>query len=56
MDPDSELITLLTVPASNGDEAADAAVLIRQEEEAHGNDVGAPRPTGPCARERDCGS
>lgn len=39
MDPDSELITSLTVPASNGDEAADAAVLIRQEEEAHGNDV-----------------
>lgn len=39
MDPDSELITSLTVPASNGEEAADAAVLIRQEEEAHGNDV-----------------
>jgi Transposase DDE domain len=39
MDPDSELITSLTVPASSGDEAADAAVLIRQEEEAHGNDV-----------------
>jgi len=39
MDADSELITSLTVPAFHGEEAADAAVLIRQEEEAHGNDV-----------------
>jgi transposase len=39
MDPDSELITSLIVPASSGEEAADAAELIRQEEEAHGNDV-----------------
>jgi transposase len=39
MDADSELITSVIVPASNGDEAADAALLIRQEEEAHGNDV-----------------
>jgi transposase len=39
MDSDSELITSLVVPASNGDEADDAAILIRQEEEAQGNDV-----------------
>ena len=53
MDPDSELITSLTVPASNGDEAADAAVLIRQEEEAHGNDVGALSADGAlCKGER----
>jgi transposase len=39
MDADSELITAVTVPVSSGDEANDAAVLIRQEEEAHGNDV-----------------
>jgi transposase len=39
MDPDSELITSLIVPASNGEEAADAALLIGQEEEAHGNHV-----------------
>ncbi len=53
MDPDSELITSLTVPASNGDEAADAAVLIRQEEEAHGNDVEALSADGAlCKGER----
>jgi hypothetical protein len=39
MDADSELITSLNVLPANGDEAADAATLIRQEEEAHGNDV-----------------
>jgi transposase len=39
MDSDSELITSVIVPASNGDEADDAAMLIRQEEQAHGNDV-----------------
>jgi transposase len=39
MDPDSELITELNVLAAGGDEAADAITLIRQEEEAHGNDV-----------------
>lgn len=39
VDPDSEILTSLNVPPRNGDEADDAAVLIRQEEEAHGNDV-----------------
>jgi transposase len=39
MDSDSELITSLVVPASNGDEADDAAILIQQEEQAQGNDV-----------------
>ncbi len=39
MDSDSEIITEINVLAANGDEAGDAAVLIRQEEEAHGNDV-----------------
>jgi transposase len=39
MDADSELITALNVLPANGDEGADAAHLIRQEEQAHGNDV-----------------
>jgi hypothetical protein len=39
MDADSEIITEINVLAANGDEAGDAAVLIRQEEEIHGNDV-----------------
>lgn len=39
MDADSEIITALTVLPANGDEGADAASLIRQEERAHGNDV-----------------
>jgi transposase len=39
MDADSEIITQINVLAANGDEAADAEVLIRQEEAAHGNDV-----------------
>lgn len=39
MDADSELITGINVLAANGDEAADAATLIRHEEEAHGNDI-----------------
>jgi len=39
VDSDSEIITEVNVLAANGDEAADAAVLIRQEEETHGNDV-----------------
>ena len=39
MDPDSEILTSLNLPESSGDEAADAAVLIRQEEDAHGNDI-----------------
>jgi transposase len=41
VDADSELITAVNVLPGNGDEAADAAVLIRQEEQAHGNDVAA---------------
>lgn len=39
MDAESELITSLNVLPANGDEAADAAVLIHQEEQAQGNDV-----------------
>jgi transposase len=39
MDADSEIITAMNVLPANGDEGADAAVLIRQEEEAHGNVV-----------------
>lgn len=39
VDPDSEIITSLNIPPFHGDEAADAAVLVRQEEEAHHNDV-----------------
>ena len=39
VDADSELFTSLNVLAGNGDEAADAAELVRQEEAAHGNDI-----------------
>jgi IS5 family transposase len=39
VDPDSEMLTAINVLPGNGDEGADAAVLIRQEEQAHGNDV-----------------
>lgn len=39
MDADSEIITEVNVLPANGDEAADAVELIRQEEEAHGNDI-----------------
>jgi len=39
IDSDSELIMEVNVLPGNGDEAADAVALIRQEEEAHGNDV-----------------
>jgi len=39
MDADSEIITAVNVLPANGDEGADAASLIRQEEQAHGNDV-----------------
>jgi transposase len=39
MDADSELITELNLLSSTGEEAGDAITLIRQEEEAHGNDV-----------------
>jgi Transposase domain (DUF772) len=38
-DADSEMLTAINVLPGNGDEGADAAVLIRQEEQAHGNDV-----------------
>jgi len=38
-DADSELITAINVLPANGDEAADAAELVRQEETAHGNDI-----------------
>lgn len=41
MDADSELITGINVLPANGDEGGDAAHLIKQEEEAHGNDVAA---------------
>jgi transposase len=39
IDADSELITAIDVLPANGDEAANAAELVRQEEAAHGNDV-----------------
>lgn len=39
IDADSELITSVNVLPGNGAEAADAMVLIQQEEEAQGNDV-----------------
>jgi len=39
MDADSELVTAVNVLPANGDEAADAALLVEQEEQAHGNDV-----------------
>ena len=38
-DPDSELVTSVNLLPANGDEAADATTLIRQEEEAHANDI-----------------
>jgi transposase len=38
-DADSEIITAVNVLPANGDEGADAATLITQEEQAHGNDV-----------------
>ncbi len=39
MDADSEIITAINVLPANGDEGADAVHLLRQEEEAQGNDV-----------------
>jgi transposase len=39
MDADSQLLTALNVLPANGDEGADAAPLIAQEERAQGNDV-----------------
>jgi transposase len=41
LDADSELITALDVLPANGDEAANAESLIKQEEQAQGNDVAA---------------
>lgn len=38
-DADSEIITAVNVLPANGDEAMDASTLIRQEEQAQGNDV-----------------
>jgi transposase len=38
-DADSEIITAVNVLPANGDEGADAAQLITQEEQAHANDV-----------------
>ena len=40
-DVDSELITEINVLRAGGDEAVDAVQLVRQEEEAHGNDIAA---------------
>ena len=39
LDPDSRLFTELNLLSAGGDEAADAIVLVRQEEDVHGNDV-----------------
>jgi hypothetical protein len=39
IDADSELITAIDVLPANGDEAANAAELVRHEETAHGNDI-----------------
>jgi IS5 family transposase len=39
MDADSQLVTALNVLPANGNEGADAVQLIKQEEQAHGNDV-----------------
>ena len=39
MDPDSEILTAMAYLPANGNEAADAAELVRQEETAHGNDI-----------------
>jgi transposase len=39
IDADSELITAIDVLPANGNEAANAAELVRQEEAAHGNDI-----------------
>jgi transposase len=39
VDADSELITAVNVLPANGNEGADAPELVRQEEQAHGNDI-----------------
>ncbi len=41
MDADSEILTAVNVLPANGNEGADAVQLLRQEEQAHGNDVAA---------------
>jgi len=41
LDADSQIITAVNVLPANGDEGGDAAQLIRQEEQAHGNAVDA---------------
>jgi len=45
-DADSELITRIHVLPGNGDEGADTASLVREEEAAHGNDVEAVSQDG----------
>lgn len=39
VDPDSEIVTQIDVLPANGNEAANAAKLVRQEEARHGNDI-----------------
>src|SRR5258708_8091198 len=39
MDADSDIVTAINVLPAKGDEGADAGHLIKQEEQAHGNDV-----------------
>jgi IS5 family transposase len=41
LDADSDIVTAINVLPANGDEGTDAAQLIAQEEQAHGNDVAA---------------
>jgi transposase len=41
LDPDSKLFIELNLLPAGGDEATDAVILVRQEEDAHGNDVAA---------------
>jgi transposase len=50
MDADSEILTAVNVLPGNGDEGADAAKLIAQEEQAHGNDVAAVSTDSACYR------
>ena len=52
MDADSQLLTALNVLPANGDEGADAVPLIRQEEQAHGNDIEALSIDGAGYRDR----
>jgi transposase len=50
MDADSEILTAVNVLPANGDEGADAATLITQEERAQGNDVDALSADGAAYR------